>query len=246
MAKTTFVFRRTELKYRISRDACRAFLTEMMPTLTPDQYGKSTLSSLYLDSPDRRLISASMEGKRYKEKLRVRAYGKPTEESPVFLELKKKYLGVVYKRRIVLPHREVMSYLHNESALPDGQIAREIDYFKQFHGPLSPAMVISCERVAYYAKDDPTLRITVDTAIRYRTDRLSLTEGSDGTPIIGRDEVLMEIKAAGALPLEMVACLNRLKIYPAPFSKYATAYKTERGVLPKLHYNVNEGDYIHV
>ena len=42
----------------------------------------------------------------YKEKFRLRSYGVPGPEDTVFLELKKKYKGVIYKRRAMLPLTE--------------------------------------------------------------------------------------------------------------------------------------------
>ena len=50
--------------------------------------------SLYLDTPSWRLIRDSIHAGAYKEKLRLRSYGKPNPESLVFLEIKKKYKGV--------------------------------------------------------------------------------------------------------------------------------------------------------
>ena len=103
MARDNFIFKRVEKKYLLTEDKREALLGMISPMLIPDQYGHSTISSLYLDTPDFRIARASIEAKlwghAYKEKLRLRTYGVPTDESKTFLEIKKKYDGVVYKRR---------------------------------------------------------------------------------------------------------------------------------------------------
>ena len=65
-----------------------------------DRYGRTPIFSLYYDTPDSRLIRASLEKPAYKEKIRLRSYGPADASSPVFLELKRKAEGVVYKRRV--------------------------------------------------------------------------------------------------------------------------------------------------
>ncbi len=229
--KSTLVFRRVELKFRTTEEVLQQVLQEWMPHLTPDEYRESTIANLYLDTPHHRLISASMEGKTFKQKLGLRAYGIPTDETPVFLEIKRKFKGVVYKRRITLPHKDAMAYLRGETALPDSQISREFAYTMSHYAPLSPMMAIFYEREAYYDKEDRSLRITVDRNIRFREDSLLLTQGTAGTPIIAPDEVLLEVKA-DALPRYIIDTLNRYQLYHSGFSKYATAYKMSRGLLP--------------
>ena len=63
------------------------------------------------DTPDHRLIRSSLEKPVYKEKLRLRSYGVPQSDTTVFAELKKKYKGIVYKRRIGMPRHEAACFL---------------------------------------------------------------------------------------------------------------------------------------
>ena len=98
-----YTFERRELKYRIT-DAQRAALEAAFGTqMIPDEHGESTICNIYYDTADYRLIRASLEKPAYKEKLRLRSYGVTEPGGEVFLELKKKYKGIVYKRRITLP-----------------------------------------------------------------------------------------------------------------------------------------------
>ena len=98
-----YTFERRELKYRIT-DAQRAALEAAFGArMVPDKYGESTICNIYYDTADYRLIRASLEKPAYKEKLRLRSYGVTEPGGEVFLELKKKYKGIVYKRRITPP-----------------------------------------------------------------------------------------------------------------------------------------------
>lgn len=218
----TKAFKRYELKYIINseqREIIKKVIEEHMQT---DKYGKSTICNIYYDTPDFRLIRNSIEKPVYKEKLRVRSYGTPTPESTVFVELKKKYKSVVYKRRINTDENTAYRLL-NGKKLIDTQIAREIYYFTDYYAPLSPAMYISYEREAYFSGE---FRITFDSNLLWRDYDLTLSAGNYGRNIIDKDLSIMEIKTSYAIPLWLSHILNQNHIYKTPFSKYGTAYKT--------------------
>lgn len=221
------IFRRYEKKYRISAQQKLLLLDAIQDKISPDAYGESTISNVYFDTPDSRLIRASIEKPVFKEKLRLRSYGIPTADSTAFIELKKKYKGVVYKRRISMPYDTAVSYLceHKQPENVNRQILNEIDYFLSYYPAVSPAAAIFYDRTAYYGNDDSELRITFDTNIRFRVDDFDLTKGSHGDVILNSDEFIMEIKCIGAMPLWLVHELDRLKIFPSSFSKYGEVYK---------------------
>lgn len=219
------IFKRYELKYRISRAQMEAIRSTMSAYMKPDEYGRSLIQSLYLDTDDFRLIRRSMEHPVYKEKLRLRSYGIARAESPVFLELKKKYDSVVYKRRMILTEREAMGCLSGGRMEQDTQIAREIDYSMKFYGTPTPKVLIQCQREAFYGKDDHDFRVTFDDGLLWRDYDLSLTAGHYGNELTLPDEILMEIKTAAAIPLWMTALLTHHKIHKTTFSKYGTAYQ---------------------
>lgn len=227
------IFRRYEKKYVVSSAQRNAVVQNLEQYITPDKYGKSTICNIYFDTPDYRLIRASIEKPVYKEKLRIRTYGTPTAKSNAFLELKKKYKGVVYKRRIDMSYEDCVNYALR-GKYPDGvdkQILREIDYVFDFYKNLAPAVSLFYDRNAYYAKDDHELRITFDSAVRFRTSDFDLSKGDFGTKITDDDLSIMEIKCLGAMPLWLTHELDRLKIYPSSFSKYAEAYKITTGLV---------------
>lgn len=218
------VFRRTEKKYLLNAEQYRALTALILAELLPDRYAKSTVVSLYLDTPDRRMIRASMAARSYKEKLRLRAYGIPQGDDPVFLEIKKKYNGTVYKRREEMPLDAAMRYLTDHIPPRDTQIMREIDYARRIWQDPVPAMLIAYERDAYTVRGMPEVRVTFDSHIRYRDEDLLLEHGHGGAPILSEGDVLMEIKANGAMPLFLAHALDQLGIYPTSFSKYGRAY----------------------
>ncbi len=224
MEQPVCTFRRVEKKYCISKDRQAVLLAEVADRLVPDSHGKSTVCSLYLDTPTNLLIRSSIDAGAYKEKLRLRSYGISNPGDPVFLEIKKKYKGVVYKRRVQVPLSRAMEYIRGGDKPCTGQIMEEIDYAMRFYGGLCPAMFIACEREAYFCGENPGLRLTFDTAIRFRRDALELNSHTGGEEILPQDKVLLEIKTDGAMPLWLSEVLNRLEIYPTRFSKYATAY----------------------
>ena len=220
------VFKRYELKYLLTRAQKERILEAMEPYMALDKYGRTTIRNIYFDTDSYRLIRRSIEKPAYKEKLRIRSYKKADAESTVFVELKKKFDGVVYKRRLPLPEQDAMRWVTGLAPCPvQSQIAREIDYFLQFYGRLSPAVFLSYEREAYFEKNGGDFRVTFDDNILCRREKLSLCQEVGGNSILDGELVLMEIKCSGGIPLWMVHTLSREKIYKTPFSKYGTAYR---------------------
>lgn len=220
------IFQRYEIKYMVTDSQRDAIIRDMSFRMTPDPHGKSTICNIYYDTPDYRLIRRSLEKPAYKEKFRVRSYGKCGENDKVFLELKKKYNGVVYKRRISLAEADCMSYLEGRAPLPeDSQIGREIDYFRNFYKGLAPRVYLSYDREAFYDAGDDSFRVTFDRNIRYRENDLSLTEEPGGRLILSEGFSLMEIKTGGAIPLWFVDIISKYRVNKANFSKYGTAYQ---------------------
>jgi hypothetical protein len=171
------------------------------------------------------LITRSIEKPVYKEKLRLRTYGIPTDDSLGFAEVKKKYKGVVYKRRIVLPLNDAVSFLANESDIENPtQISKELKYFLQFYKSLAPRIYVSYDRSAFFCKEDKDFRITFDKNLTWRNYDLDLTKGSYGDLLLQDDQVLMEVKVPSALPMWLVDILSREKIYTRSFSKVGNAF----------------------
>lgn len=220
------VFKRYEIKYLLTAAQKEALLQVMAPHMALDRYGRTTIRNVYFDTGSYRLIRRSLEKPLYKEKLRIRSYRKAAEEDKVFVELKKKFDGVVYKRRIAMPQQQAMAWLRGEIPAPDTQIGREVEYFRRYYEDLRPTVYLSYEREAFYSKDGSDFRVTFDDHIYARQDRLSLTQDADGQPLLPEGKVLMEVKTSGAIPLWLTKHLTANRIFKTSFSKYGTAYQT--------------------
>ena len=236
MEKIINVFARHEIKYILTAEQRRTVMRGIKDRMIPDPHGMSTIRNIYYDTPDYRLIRRSLEKPSYKEKIRLRSYGSPTEDTVVFLELKKKFDKVVYKRRVELKERDAEKYMAGELGLEElkeriaevssPQIAKEIDYFKNYYKNLKPMVYLSYDRCAYFSEEDESLRITFDKNIRWRGNDVRLTSEEGGEDLLAEGESLMEIKTATALPIWLVEVLNQAKARPASFSKYGKAYET--------------------
>lgn len=238
------VFQRYEKKYLLTEEQCAALKAAIPAYMNADQYGLHTICNVYYDTDRDDLIRASIEKPVYKEKFRLRSYGIPGGEDIVFLEMKKKYKGVVYKRRVAAPYDRAMEYLshiicrdggedipEDRDRLTDSpvgkQILNEISFMiRRYH--LHPRIYIAYDRIAYYGKENPDIRLTIDSDMRFREENLNLAAGDAGTPILPETKYLMEIKIPDAMPLWLTEILTREQIYPVSFSKYGTYYSGRR------------------
>ena len=217
-------FKRYEKKYMLTPEQYRAMLLGMAFYMRPDAHPRYTIGNVYYDTADYDLIRASLEKPVYKEKLRVRSYGVPSGGEPVFVELKKKFDGVVYKRRVTMTAAEAADWLRGGKPPVQSQISREIDWFMRFYHP-TPAVYIAYDREAYAGVENGELRITFDRNLRWRDHDVDLRAGDRGNPIIGDGRILMEIKIPGAAPLWLARLLSENRIVSTSFSKYGAYYK---------------------
>ena len=220
------VFERYEKKYLLDEYQYSELQKVLKGRFVIDNYGKTTINNIYYDTPEHLLIRRSIDKPVYKEKLRVRSYGKADSETQVYIELKKKYKGIVYKRRTNMNLRHSRAFLAgNREPKKNPQIEREILYFMKFYEGIVPAMYIGYDRIAMYGVENSDLRITFDENIRYREYDLSLDKGDYGEQLLEQGQTLMELKIPGAIPLWLSKELSRLKIFPTSFSKYGKAYE---------------------
>ena len=219
--------KRYELKYILNRQQTEFFKEALQGHMVLDQYGRTSIASLYYDTPDYRLIRTSVEKPPFKEKIRLRSYGLATNDSPVFLELKRKAYGIVYKRRVqsTIPLVEKFFAGSGDVCAP-GQINREITYFRDYYSVLVPACLIIYDREAYF-EPGGDLRVTLDFNPRYRSERLDLTVSMDGVSLLPEGSAILEIKVQQAEPLWLTSILDRGEIRKTSFSKYGEAYRQQ-------------------
>lgn len=220
-----YSFERYEKKYFLNQAQYSAMLEELQKHMKADDYGQYTICNIYYDTDDWRLIRASIDKPLYKEKLRVRSYGTPEDEQNVFIELKKKFDGIVYKRRMTAPAYSVEPFLYGLISDPcAGQVGREIQQFQQFY-QAEPKVFIAYDRTAFAGTEDAELRVTFDKNIRWRTTQLDLRDGDFGQQLLDDGRILMEIKIPGVCPMWLSRVLSENLIFPTSFSKYGTCYR---------------------
>lgn len=220
------IFKRVEKKYLLTKEQSTKFIELLGNRIEDDRYTDYTICNIYYDTKKNDLIRWSLDKPKYKEKFRLRCYGEAGEDTTVYLELKKKYKGIVYKRRVEMPMKTAAAYLE-DGIYPkeyDCQILKEIDYTLKYY-ELKPSVYLAYDRKAYIVKDDPEIRFTIDENIRSRKNDMDLRKGDDGEKLYDGDVKLLEIKAPGALPLWFVEILDGLSIYSTSFSKYGRVYQ---------------------
>ena len=218
-------YRRVEKKYILSKEQYEIIKDAISKYMVEDEHGKSTICNIYFDSDNYELISHSITKPVFKDKIRLRSYNIPKLQDVVYLEIKRKYDGVVSKRRIAMKLQDFYKYLNNKSSLivNDIQVKKEIDYYFDFYN-LKPAMFISYFRRAYYGKDDRDFRITFDSNVLARDYNLKLEQGNYGNIIFEPNKYIMEVKTLGSMPIWLVRVLSEFKISPCGFSKYGEGY----------------------
>ena len=295
MAAYSSVFKRVEKKYRIGAAERAAVEAAAGGPMEVDAYGRTRITSLYLDTPERSMIARSVEKPLYREKLRLRAYGDaagvalmgafgagpivrepgglPLSDGevetrvaaglqvpgaaaalPVFFGIKKKFKGIVYKRRLALTLPAALAFVSglpyeqacarwplSDAALAAAalspvtrQIARELEVAMDRWLPLVPSMGIACDRVAWAYRPEMFQEREgdelFDSELRITFDDcLEYLDchrfRSPWRPIIESSESVMEIKSAGPYPPWLVEVLSAERIYPASFTKYGNAYQ---------------------
>ena len=226
------VFNRYEHKYLLSRGEYEKIICAIEPHMESDRYNEGgkpyTIANIYCDTPDDYLIRRSLEKPLYKEKLRLRSYGVPNKDSEVFIEIKKKFNGLVNKRRSAITLSEAYEFLASGKAPEvregmNAQVLKEIEYFVSFYRPM-PKLYLAYDRIAFFERGNSDVRISFDTAVRSRRYDLKLESGDYGAPLLADGKYLMEIKTSLAKPLWLVKILSELNIRRSAFSKYGAEF----------------------
>lgn len=234
-------FQRYEYKYHLSQAQSLRLKAVMETTMKLDKFGRHTINNIYFDTVDHLLIRRSLEKPVYKEKLRVRWYGAREEHTDIFIELKKKYKGIVYKRRINRSWAETKAYFQDNVPLPQkqqGQILRELDYFMGYYQNILPMLFLSYDREAYFGIENRDFRMTFDCNIACKEGELLGDVPQHTTAIIPETDVILEVKTGEGLPQWLLEFFAEEEIYRSSFSKYGRAY--QEILLPQI---IQQQDY---
>lgn len=232
MSNTTFV--RKEKKYLISSEQRKKLLEILPEYMKFDKYCRDgnmyTVNNVYFDNESYNVIRHSTSKPSYKSKIRIRSYKvNVTDDDGVFFEMKKKFKGVVNKRRLTIKHRLLEEYLATgnfptELSVQEVQVLKEIDYEINREN-VKPKVYLTYLRTALYAKNDSSIRLTIDEDILARISETTLASDRYGDSLLPEGYYLMEIKVHGAFPLWLAHILSDLKIFPTSFSKYGKFYE---------------------
>ena len=195
---------------------------------------KTNMQDIYLEQlyswgepsrdPRTRIISTSYMGLVDSERINIKSGGTTQDASWFTISLNTINEKTTENIHGYKKEEEARRYLLSHASVMDTQISREIDYCLFHYHNLIPRMLLSYDRAAFYAMDNPQFRITFDENILWRDHDVTLTTGIGGTAVLPADTILMEVKTADAIPLWLVQLLSREKIYKTSFSKYGTAW----------------------
>ena len=218
------IFKRYERKYLVTEAQNAKLQKAISQHMIADQYGEYLVQNLYYDTENWDVIRASVEKPAYKEKMRLRCYGEAAYDSDLYLELKKKFNGIVFKRRIAITSQSLEnSSVHAVITKIPSQISKEVDYYLKSNG-VAVKIYIAYRRAAFSGIEDEGLRITFDTDICFRLYNLSFSNPDTGQRVLPQGKILMEIKTLDSIPLWMAGILSENGIYPISFSKFGTCY----------------------
>ncbi|WP_315111207.1 polyphosphate polymerase domain-containing protein [Clostridium intestinale] len=227
------VFNRYENKFQMNKELYMDFKRELLKRMEMDEFNQNDefykIANLYYDTKDDLLIRRSLDKPKYKEKVRLRSYGVPEENDKVYLEVKKKFKGIVNKRRTTLKLDEAYEFLDTGikpeyKEYMNKQVLKELSYILKLYD-LEPKVYIAYDRIAYFEKENREFRVTFDTNIRTRRYDLKLEYGDYGNNLVEDDLWLMEVKAENTVPLWFSKLLSEYKLYSSSFSKYGNEYK---------------------
>lgn len=221
------IFKRVEEKYLLTAEQYKKLFDNINDYIEKEKYFEATICNIYFDNDEDELIYTSIDKTTYKHKLRLRSYGIPKIDDDVFLEIKSKFKKVVMKRRIKIKLKDFKYYLKTKKYCGNDQIMKEIDYLFNLYD-LKPSYFIAYDRKSYREKNNENLRITIDTNLRSRKEKLSLELGDKGNLYFNEEKYIMEIKTLGAMPLWLVKSLSDFGIYPVSFSKFGSIYKKDK------------------
>ncbi|MBL6537884.1 polyphosphate polymerase domain-containing protein [Streptococcus suis] len=221
-------FKRIETKYILDCKQLAAVLDDFKNHLVEDDYPTSTISNIYFDTPSYQMIQDSAERLWKREKIRMRTYDAyPTEDSQVFLEIKKKENGVGLKDRLTSRPKSVLDFIHHsivDETITNPTLLETMAELRARYGKIEPMMYIYYDRFSMKGIEDKKVRVTIDQNILYRPYDVSLFAGKYGYPLLDENQVIMEIKVPEVYPTWLQAIIDKYGLERVSFSKYGTAH----------------------
>nr|MDQ3623339.1 polyphosphate polymerase domain-containing protein [Verrucomicrobiota bacterium] len=240
----SFRLDRFELKFVVGRTQRDLLWPHLCPHLRADENAGESASypivTLYYDNLDRDCYWEKARGAASRRKLRVRVYGSldGTVAPASFLEVKHKCDRRGVKRRVKLPLETALRVAAGASvdaplASAERRVIEEVHRFVR-ERDLRPICCLRFLREAFAGREENTdLRITFDSQIGYRMDRLSpQPDDRDFDRILLPDGAsVMEVKVTGTVPYWLSRLIAKCGCILQSHSKYSNALEAGDPVL---------------
>lgn len=238
-------FQRFELKYQIPTNIADLILPTLLNHMDWDPYASGypnnayDVHSIYFDSPTFKNHYEKVEGAMYRKKIRVRSYTTDlTEDSPVFVEIKRKYNSIIIKDRVKIAFSDAKELLDGHAPTGhfsenDSDFINECRFDIRYHG-MRPKMLVSYKRRPLISKRNGNeLRVTFDSDIS-STACTSVDFSSTATPIFD-GMLVMEVKFNNLLPHWLHDIIQQYQLEAWPYSKYSNGVESAyKYLLPQM------------
>lgn len=153
-------FKRIETKYLVHKDVLAKLEEDLKMHLIPDDYPTSTITNIYFDSSNFRMIQDAIAHKNDRKKIRMRFYNsQPSLDSQAFLEIKQKDAqGVGHKFRVTASAETILDYVQygiRSPEISDDALSEQLDKLRLRHSGIFPMMYIYYDRFSMKGIDDP-------------------------------------------------------------------------------------------
>jgi hypothetical protein len=245
---------RYETKYIIPKAMVSEIRELIRPFCEPDPNGTGSpptyvITTLQLDSPELSLHHAKLWDLVDRFKLRVRTYGDPVGEAPVFMEVKAKDRNTILKLRCQMPFDRWGEHLFRDEIIKgvSFKTAKETENFYQFlrlakQIGARPVMLIRYRRESYFGKIDSYSRVTFDSLLEYQQtdDWNSWGAGRAWRALdnpmmqtrrhdkeLSFSGVVLELKALLDVPKWMIDVVTQMDLWRGGHCKYSNAIWAE-------------------
>lgn len=230
---------RWELKYMIREEAVPGLLDEVGDHAVPDEHASDighgrkgyTVSSIYVDNEGFEGYTERLRMDRIRNRVRVRTYGKKGDDSPIFLEAKRKLDNQVIKHRgyacgalewFTLGERPWQHIPETVEGIDRIRARRFVDHVDGKR--MDPVCLVRYEREIFKSG---TARLTLDRDVR-AAPRPPANDLHGPCPIrlFPPDWIVLELKFFGQMPGWMRRVNARLRLRAEPVSKFALGVAT--------------------
>ena len=236
-------FGRREFKYVLSAEAYQPIRVDIQRRLPGDVHAVNVAYPIvteYFDTPARECFWERVDRLLNRRKLRMRCYGSRTADIPPcgFVEIKHKQGGKGVKRRVSIDVDElgqadfcIQSWFDRQ--LQARPATREAQLkLQEMRDLLTQRGFVSAVQMRYdreaFEAENGHLRVTFDTDIQYRRERLPLQPDCRNFEhgILPPGSAVMEVKLTQAAPFWLRELAGKFGLQRQRFSKYCRAIQS--------------------